>query len=167
MIARLPNKKPRPTLGVSKPGLPGLAGPFPIGGVTKLSTVRRGRKIGNLGQSVVSELLHANKFALSAHPEKILFSGNPVAALSVRPNMARLFQKPPIRPRDLFEDFVERRGDLQARRSSNVKLVRRGPSRQRPTFVVKAIAWLLCLMMATIIWFAAWGIIGQLTMYWL
>jgi len=81
--------------------------------------------------------------------------------------MARLFQKPPIRPRDLFEDFVEQRGDLRSRRPYNVGFVRRRPSRRKPPLVVKAIAWLLCLTFATIIWFAAWGIIGQLTMYWL
>ena len=81
--------------------------------------------------------------------------------------MARLFQKPPIRPRDLFEDFVERRGDLRPGRPYNVDVVRRRPSRQRPTLVVKAIAWLVCLALATIIWFAAWLIIGQFTMYWL
>jgi len=80
--------------------------------------------------------------------------------------MARLFQKPPIRPRDLFEDFVERRGDLRPPRPYNVAFERR-PSRQRPTFVVKAIAWLVFLALATIIWFAAWLIIGQFTMYWL
>jgi hypothetical protein len=82
--------------------------------------------------------------------------------------MARLFQKPPIRPRDLFEDFVERRGDLRPRRRPyNVDFVRRRPSRQRPTLVVKSIAWLLCLILAAIIWVAAWGIISQLTVYWL
>ena len=81
--------------------------------------------------------------------------------------MARLFQRSPIRPRDLFEDFVERRGDLRPRRPYNVGFVGRRPSRQRPTLVVKAIAWLVCLTLATIIWFAAWGIICQLTMYWL
>jgi hypothetical protein len=82
--------------------------------------------------------------------------------------MARsLFRKPPIRPRDLFEDFVEQRGDLRSRRPYNVDFVRRRPSQQRPTLVVKAIAWLLFLILATIIWFAAWLIIGRLTMYWL
>jgi hypothetical protein len=79
--------------------------------------------------------------------------------------MARLFQKPPIRPRDLFEDFVERRGDLRFRRRLSVDVEPRRPWQQKHPLTVRAIAWLLCLAFATIIWFAAWGIISQLTMY--
>jgi hypothetical protein len=97
----------------------------------------------------------------------MLFSCNLVAALICKADMARLFQKLPIRPRDLFEDFIEQRGDLRRRRPYNVDFVRRRPSQQKPTLIVRAIAWLLCLVLATIIWFAAWLIIAQLTLYWL
>jgi len=71
--ALVPNKKPRPhywELGCR--GFQVLQ-TFPIGGAIKVSTVRRRRKIGNLGQSVVGELLHTSKFALSTHAEKMLF----------------------------------------------------------------------------------------------
>jgi hypothetical protein len=77
------------------------------------------------------------------------------------------FKKPPIRPRDFFEDFVEQRGDLRPRRRYNVDFERRRPWQQKPPLVVKAIAWLLCLTLGIIIWFATWLIIGHLTMYWL
>jgi hypothetical protein len=80
--------------------------------------------------------------------------------------MARsAFDKPPIRPVDLFEDFVEQRGDLRPRQT-NVEFfeARRSSGQKRPLIVI-VVAWLICAAFAITVGFVAWLMIGALTMY--
>ena len=75
------------------------------------------------------------------------------------------FDKPPIRPVDLFEDFVEQRGDLRPRQT-NVEFVEaRRSSRQKRPLIVTVVAWLICAAFAITVGFVAWLMIGALTMY--
>jgi hypothetical protein len=75
------------------------------------------------------------------------------------------FDKPPIRPVDLFEDFVEQRGDLRTRQT-NVEFVEaRRSSRQKRPLIVTVVAWLICAAFAITVGFVAWLMIGALTMY--
>lgn len=71
-----------------------------------------------------------------------------------------LFQKPLIRPVDLLEDFVEKRGDLRARQTN---VAGRSPSQKHPLIVT--IAWIICAAFCIGVWFIARFIIDTLTMY--
>ena len=71
-----------------------------------------------------------------------------------------LFQKPLIRPVDLFEDFVGQCGDLRARQTN---VASRSPSQKHPLIVT--IAWIICAAFCIGVWFIAWFVIDTLTMY--
>jgi hypothetical protein len=80
--------------------------------------------------------------------------------------MARsLFQKLPTRPVDLFEGFIERRGDLRSRQTNVEFFEARRASRQKFPFVVTVFGWLLCAAYGVSVAIVAWLIIGTLTMY--
>lgn len=80
--------------------------------------------------------------------------------------MARpLFQQPPIRPVDLFEDFVEQRGDLRSHRANAESLEAPGSSRQKFLLIITVVAWLICAAFGIGVAFIAWLIVSALTMY--
>jgi hypothetical protein len=73
-----------------------------------------------------------------------------------------LFQKPPIRPIDLFE---ERRGESRSRQTNSVILRELHSPRQKHPLIVTLIALLICSAYVISVAFVAWQIIGTLTMY--
>jgi hypothetical protein len=75
------------------------------------------------------------------------------------------FQKPPIPPVDLFEDFVEQHGDLRSRQTNVVFFQPQRSSRQKFPLIVTVITWLICAAFGISVAFVAWLIIGTLTMY--
>jgi hypothetical protein len=75
------------------------------------------------------------------------------------------FDKPPIRPVDLFEDFIEQRGDLPPRQTNVEFFAARRSSWQKRPLIVTVVAWLICAAFAVTVAFVARLMISALTMY--
>lgn len=79
--------------------------------------------------------------------------------------MARsFFHKEPIRPVDLFENFIEQRGDLRLRQI-NVRFFEAIASQQKISLTVTVSAWLTCAALCSGIGLVAWLISDAVTMY--
>lgn len=79
--------------------------------------------------------------------------------------MARSPFQLPMRPIDLFEDFVDRRGDLRSRQADVEFFEPRHSSRQNVPPIIAVVAWLICAAFCVGVAFLAWFIIDALTMY--
>jgi hypothetical protein len=79
--------------------------------------------------------------------------------------MARSPFQLPMRPIDLFENFVEQRGDLRPRQANVEVFEPRRSSRQKISPIIAVIAWLICAAFCAGVAFLAWLIIGALTIY--
>ena len=86
--------------------------------------------------------------------------------IPIKSHMARsLFQKPPVRPVDLFENFIEQRGELRIRRTNLEFPEARRLSGQKFPLIMTVLVWLMCAAFCVSVVFLAWLIVGALTMY--
>jgi hypothetical protein len=74
------------------------------------------------------------------------------------------FHKEPIRPVDLFEDFIEQRGDLRLRQI-NVRFFEAIASQKKVSLTVTVSAWLTCAALCIGVGLVAWLISDAVTMY--